>query len=238
MSATDLPATAPDDDPEAQKPAARPESGPKLQQRLRADIVAGRIPSGSRLKVADIIARYNTSTNPAREALQALEGEGLVVLTPNRGARVRAIDDTFVNCIFDIRRLIEPYIVRWFAEYATAEDRQQLRQIQVECQKAADAGDLAGFHKHNRDFHDFIISRHFNTEAARIMRTQNAWLRLLTSEFPPTPPQMRRSSADHWELIAAMDEFDADRAAQIILDHSERSQVALMGRMQRKRPQN
>ena len=36
------------------------------------------------------------------------------------------------------------------------------------------------------------------------MRTQNGWLRLLTSEYPPTPLQMKRSSAEHWELIAAI----------------------------------
>jgi DNA-binding GntR family transcriptional regulator len=211
------------------------EPGHKLQQRLRADIVAGRIPAASRLKVSDIIARYGTSTNPAREALHALEGEGLVVITPNRGARVRSIDDDFVSCMFDIRRLIEPYIVRWFTEYATAEDRRLLEEIQVKVQAVADAGDLAEFQKHNRDFHDFIVSRHFNTEAARIMRTQNGWLRLLTSEFPPAPMQMKRSSEEHWELIAAIKNFDADRAAEIILRHGERSQANLMGRMRMKR---
>jgi DNA-binding GntR family transcriptional regulator len=67
------------------------------------------------------------------------------------------------------------------------------------------------------------------------MRTQNTWLRLLTSEFPPPPMQMKRSSQEHWDLIAAINAFDADRAAEIMRIHSERSQVTLMGRMQRKR---
>jgi DNA-binding GntR family transcriptional regulator len=235
MTATDIDVTAMVGRDEPQVAPPRREPGHKLQQLLRADIVAGRIPAGSRLKVSDIIARYGTSTNPAREALHALEGEGLVVITPNRGARVRSIDDDFVSCIFDIRRLIEPYIVRWFTEYATAEDRRLLEEIQVKVQAAADAENLPEFHKHNRDFHDLMLSRHFNLEATRIMRTQNGWLRLLTSEFPPTPLQMKRSSAEHWELIAAIKSFNADLAADIILKHAERSQANLMGRMQRKR---
>jgi DNA-binding GntR family transcriptional regulator len=238
MTATDLEMTTSigaREEPPAETSVREP--GHKLKQLLRADIVAGRIPAGSRLKVSDVIARYGTSTNPAREALHALEGEGLVVITPNRGARVRSIDDDFVNCIFDIRRLIEPYIVRWFTEYATAEDRRMLEDIQVKVQEAADAEDLPTFHKNNRDFHDLIISRHFNAEAARIMRTQNGWLRLLTSEYPPTPLQMKRSSAEHWELIAAIKAFDADLAAEIIVRHGERSQASLMGRMQRRRPE-
>lgn len=235
MTANDVDATASSDDvddPPVEAPGREP--GHKLKQLLRADIVGGRIPAGSRLKVSDVIARYGTSTNPAREALHALEGEGLVVITPNRGARVRSIDDGFVNCIFDIRRLIEPYIVRWFTEYATAEDRRLLEEIQVKVQEAADTENLTEFHRHNRAFHDLILSRHFNTEAVRIMRTQNGWLRLLTSEFPPTPLQMKRSSAEHWDLIAAIKTFDADLAAETIVKHGDRSQASLMGRMQRR----
>jgi DNA-binding GntR family transcriptional regulator len=236
MAANDIDITAAIADAGAAAAAAPArEPGHRLKQLLRADIIAGRIPAGSRLKVSDVIARYGTSTNPAREALHALEGEGLVVITPNRGARVRSIDDDFVNCIFDIRRLIEPYIVRWFTEYATAEDRRLLEEIQVKVHAAADAENLAEFHKHNRAFHDLILSRHFNAEAVRIMRTQNGWLRLLTSEYPPTPLQMKRSSEEHWQLIAAIKAFDADLAAETIVKHSDRSQASLMGRMQRRR---
>ena len=236
LTATDIDMKPlPGDNDESPDPPARREPGHKLPQLLRADIVAGRIPAGSRLKVSDIIARYGTSTNPAREALHALEGEGLVVITPNRGARVRSINDDFVGCIFDIRRLVEPYIVRWFAEYATAEDRSCLVAIQEAVQQAAEAGNFTEFHKLNCDFHDLIVNRHFNIEAARIMRTQNGWLRLLAVEYPSISPQIQRSSAEHWELIAAFKSFDADLAAKIILKHGERSQTNLLGRMQRKR---
>ena len=96
--------------PRIQPPKREPGYG-RLQQLLREEILDGRIPAGSRLKVSDIIARFGTSTNPAREALQGLEGEGLVIITPNRGARVRLINEDLVRNIFDIRALLEPYIL-------------------------------------------------------------------------------------------------------------------------------
>ena len=91
------------------------EPGHKLKQLLRADIVAGRIPAGSRLKVSDVIARYGTSTNPAREALhrQRPKDRGHHA-QPRRAGSIDRRD--FVNCMFDIRRLIEPYIARWFTD--------------------------------------------------------------------------------------------------------------------------
>ena len=42
------------------------------------------------------------------EVLQLLRGEGYVVFSPNKGARVRPIDYDFVRNIYEISALIEP----------------------------------------------------------------------------------------------------------------------------------
>ena len=60
-----------------------------VYSKIREDIIEGNIPADSRLKIRDLAARYGVSTNPVREALQQLRGEGFVIITPNRGARVR-----------------------------------------------------------------------------------------------------------------------------------------------------
>src|SRR6201991_5320042 len=75
---------------------------------IRDDIVSGRLRANERLKVADLAERHGTSTNPVREALQQLRGEGFVVMEPNRGARVRPIDEEFIRDIYEIEMLIEP----------------------------------------------------------------------------------------------------------------------------------
>ena len=64
-----------------------------VYDRIRDEIVAGCLGPNERLKVSELAARYGTSTNPIREALQLLRGEGFVVIEPNRGARVRPIDE-------------------------------------------------------------------------------------------------------------------------------------------------
>lgn len=62
-----------------------------VYERIRDEIISGRLMPNERLKVSDLAARYGTSTNPVREALQQLRGEGFVVIEPNRG-RARAAD--------------------------------------------------------------------------------------------------------------------------------------------------
>ena len=64
---------------------------------------------------------------PGREALQLLRGEGFVIFTPNRGARVRPIDQDFVRDIYEIGVLIEPALTRWFVGMATRRGHRRAR---------------------------------------------------------------------------------------------------------------
>jgi len=207
----------------------------RLQQLLRDEILEGRIPAGARLKVSDIATRFNTSTNPAREALQGLEGEGLVVIIPNRGARVRLIDEDMVRNIFDIRGLLEPYIMRTFVEFARPDDVAALKALQQECQASCDGARYSEFHAANIAFHDYVTERHYNVEAVRIMKQHNSWLRALSMKNPLTHAQMRASSAEHWELLAAVESGDPDAAVQAIVRHMTRSREIFLANMRRDR---
>jgi DNA-binding GntR family transcriptional regulator len=60
----------------------------QVHRRLRADLLAGRLPPGGRLKVHDLAARYGAGPSPVREALATLSAEGLVQRLDQRGFRV------------------------------------------------------------------------------------------------------------------------------------------------------
>jgi DNA-binding GntR family transcriptional regulator len=223
--------------PAAPKPPKREPVYERLQQLLREDILEGRLPAGSRVKASEIARRYATSTNPAREALQGLEGEGLVVFSPNRGARVRVIDEDFIRNIFDIRALVEPYLAHGFVEFARAEDVDALDRLQRNCQAGADAADYPAFHRANVAFHDFIIDHHHNLEAVTLMQRHSAWIRALSRRHPLTLARMRRSSAEHWDVVEAARRGDPDAAAAAIARHVANSRAVLLGRLLRDRVQ-
>src|SRR6218665_2564854 len=103
-----------------------------VYEMIREDIISSRLEPNARLKVADLAAAYGTSTNPVREALQQLRGEGFVVMEPNRGARVMPIDENFVRDIIEIEVLIEPALTRWFVSIANDADIVELERIQAQ----------------------------------------------------------------------------------------------------------
>src|SRR5512138_362952 len=108
--------------PAGTDPIGASREGASLYELIREDIIEGRLAANERLVVADLARRHGTSTNPVREALQLLRGEGFVTMAPNRGARVRPIDEDFIRDISEVTGLIEPFLVRWFVGMATDED--------------------------------------------------------------------------------------------------------------------
>ena len=75
---------------------------------IRQAILQGQYGPGERIKVAEIAQRFGFSSMPIREALRKLEGEGIVLIAPNRGATVRTLDRPFIEDLYDVRTALEP----------------------------------------------------------------------------------------------------------------------------------
>jgi GntR family transcriptional regulator, carbon starvation induced regulator len=58
---------------------------------VRRDIIAAKLPPGSKLKIGELATRYDVGIAPVREALNRLSAESLVVQTDQRGFSVAAI---------------------------------------------------------------------------------------------------------------------------------------------------
>lgn len=85
-----------------------PTRGDWAAERLRGAIIAGELAPGSRLRTAELAAQLAVSPTPLREALQRLAAEGLVELSPQRGARVAPLDVAGGLDVYRIRLMLEP----------------------------------------------------------------------------------------------------------------------------------
>jgi len=201
----------------------------RVQDLIRTDIVEGRLEPNVRLIVAELARRYGVSAIPIREALQRLEGEGLIIIEPNCGARVRLLDERFLHNITDIALLLEPYMVRGFVEVARDEDVKELQATQKRIEDAARLGDFEAFHCENGRFHDCLHRRHFNDEALRILGQHGALRRVLSQKYRVSNVRMRQSCEEHKKILDAIIAGDADRAAQAATEHSARSKAYILG---------
>lgn len=201
-----------------------------LYEIIRDDIISGRLKPNERLVVADLAERLGTSTNPVREALQLLRGEGFVVFSPNRGARVRPIDHDFVRNIYEISALIEPALTRWFVGMATDADIAELERIQrlIEENNFVDPVLHSGL---DVQFHTVVYQRHYNRHAAEIWWKHREVLRAVNQRFNYTLARRSQVIREHRELIQLVKAGEADRAAEVVARHVEGSGRHLLEQM-------
>ncbi len=79
----------PSDELPVRMPAhAAPTRASSAYDRLHDDILTGALKPGEKLRLKDLIDRYQTGNSPLREALNRLSAKGMVVREENRGFRV------------------------------------------------------------------------------------------------------------------------------------------------------
>ena len=213
-----------------------PAEGGELYEVIREDIIEGRLAANERLIVADLAKRHGTSTNPVREALQLLRGEGLVIMAPNRGARVRPIDEDFIRDISELTGLIEPFVTRWFVGMATDEDVMELERLQGLIEENA-FKDTILHSELDTAFHTVMYERHYNRLAAEMWWRNREVLRAVTRRMDYTLARRAAVIRDHRELIQCIRDQDGDRAAETIARHVSGSARHIMEQMRAKKTQ-
>ena len=203
-------------------PIGASSEGASLYELIREDIIEGRLAANERLVVTDLARRHGTSTNPVREALQLLRGEGFVVFAPNRGARVRPIDQDFVRDIYEIGVLIEPALTRWFVNMATAEDIAELERIQG----LIEENNFADIFRHSEldtAFHTVMYERHYNRHATELWWKHREVLRAVARRARVKLKRRAAIMREHRELIAYVKAGEADKAAELVARHVDGS---------------
>ena len=187
-------------------------------RRIRQDILAGRISSNERLKVSDLAAQYGTSTNPVREALHQLRGEGLVMISPNRGARARQIDEAYVRDLYELASLFVPYLIRWFVGICTDDDIARLEQVQNQIE-ALNIADKMQHSNLDQQFHQIMYERHYNRMTVELWWRKRTILTGINRDHMISRRRQREVLDEHRGLIAALSAHDEDRAAALIAQH-------------------
>jgi DNA-binding GntR family transcriptional regulator len=204
-----------------------------LAARLRADITRGELRPDANLKVRELADRYGVSIIPVREALQHLHGEGLVVIVPNRGARVRNLDEAGVENVCGILEAMESYFSRRFAEISSPFQIRSLTEIEDEHERAIVAEDIAAMLTANVRFHDYINLASNNPFGQQVVERQRALLGTLRLHHGFGPAKLKALSQEHRSLIDAFLSRDADKAALIAGLHARSSKDDLIDRMRK-----
>ncbi|MEM8877776.1 MAG: GntR family transcriptional regulator [Pseudomonadota bacterium] len=191
---------------------------------LRAGILTRVIAPGSDLDETELANHYGLSRTPLREVLQLLSGEGFITLQPNRGARVSSMDFAVMRSFFQTAPLIYATAARLAAKNRSTEQLGELKATQGVFRKAIQMGDGAEAALNNHRFHALIGEMAHN---AYLMPSLNRLLidhtRLGQTFYHPESGTERmlvlKAADQHDAMIAAIEDRNAEDAAELTLQH-------------------
>src|SRR5438132_2465064 len=204
----------------ALKPATRQTLADSVTASLRDAIFGGHFQPGQRLAEAQLASSLKVSRAPVREALAALEQEGLVSRTANGATTVAHLSRKDVDEICSLRSPLEDLAVRLAAAHGTDEDWARLAANIRESEAINDPQQLA---EKDLEFHEMIA------RAANHSRLLTSWLnlrsqiRLIMVQRNLEDADSRRSTVQgHKELLRAMQARNGDEAVAILEHHLRR----------------
>lgn len=187
--------------------------------RLRDLIYSGELMPNERLVEADLAQRLGVSRAIVRTALVRLGQDGVVTLTPHRGARVRMVTDAEAVEILQTRAVLEALTAREAARRATAKEIAAIRRILAGMSRRLEEGDLLGYSDGNAALHAAIIAAARHETAARLITGLRAQLVRFQFRTILVPGRSAHSFAEHTAIVEAVAARDLDGAEQAMRRH-------------------
>ncbi len=130
----------------------------RVRERIRAAILSGELPAGSRLDQAQLAADLHVSLVPVREALKTMDSEGFIKIIPRRGAFVADISAKDVEDLYAARQLLEGQTAAQAVTSLTDSHLATLHALMQQMISELDRHDYPAFMISNRQFHFTIYT--------------------------------------------------------------------------------
>jgi DNA-binding GntR family transcriptional regulator len=186
---------------------------------VRDGILSGVLDPGARLRQEELAELFGTSRIPVREALRALEYEGLVRSEPHRGFTVTSLDADDVEEVYDLRIVLESHAIRLAIPLLTDEDLVELEGIYREMADAPDADQaLAARERFYLRLYSVSGRPRLVGLIARLRQEVARALRM---------PTLQHAPSIHEAFFEAIRTADADRAVATLAGHYRRIPVLI-----------
>ncbi len=204
--------------------------------RLRQDIITGVLSPGTKLREAALAKQYAVSRIPIREALRALESEGLVESRPYVGSVVAPSPIEDAEDLFEIRIVLESATARRAAKRAAAQNSggeadARWKAVRKAISEILDEGDAVIAKRRfdelallNMRFHLAVAELSGSLSLVSLLRQISGkieWLYSLNVTRRGT-----QAWPEHRAILAAVDAGQETNAAELMAKHVSRSRDA------------
>jgi DNA-binding GntR family transcriptional regulator len=186
---------------------------------IKEAILSLELEPGTPLVEDELTDLLRISKTPIRDALLALERDGLVVKIPYKGTYVAEITEQDAREIFELRAVLEGLAGRLATDSFTAVELDQAEALLNAYDEALAAGKSAEAIAHGERFHQLILNRAPNQRLLAILRTLDDQLNLLRILSSRLAKRLDKSASEHRRILSALREGDAELVEAAFRDH-------------------
>ncbi|HDR9868695.1 TPA: FadR family transcriptional regulator [Burkholderia cenocepacia] len=225
--------------------------GDQVAELIKRRINDGQARPGKRLdKEAELQQQFNVSRGSIREALKALEVQGLVSLStgPDGGATITRVplarafqslqnylffESITLEDIYAVRRTLEPMVAAGAVPYLSDADFEALERSVSVCEPFEARHDEALDQRHEDiHFHDVLAAAHPNAFLRSLCQIINQMLHTLVIVAGNVTQRDyqafgRNTVAAHRAILEAARRGDADAVAQLMTAHMDEAEAQL-----------
>lgn len=221
--------------------ASLPRRAPSLAEQsydvLKSWVVNGDLEPATVLSENDLSRRLDISRSPLREAIRALQDEGLLEPSGPRGFRVPPLDVDLIQQVYGVRLALESAAAANcgpIPDAELAEAEAQLTRIEA----AMATGDLEPFNTSDFDFHDLFISRCGNPLLIKHIHRLRGNVQRIINFAGHLPRHTEVSFREHQVMFEAMQCHDPAALQDAVVAHITGVRERLIARLTGEGPES
>ena len=188
--------------------------------RLRQMIVAGDLAPGQRISEREIGEHLDgLSRTPLREAFKMLAAEGLVTISPNRGATVTALSMAEVEDTIELLTGLEGIAAPAACEHVSEAQLAEIDELHQRMCAAYRAEQLMAYFELNQAIHQRIVDAAGNRVLSRIYDAECARIRRYRYAGNRRHARWERAVAEHQQILGALNERNGSLLRELLCAH-------------------
>lgn len=186
---------------------------------LREAILKGEIPAGERLMEKQLAEKMGVSRTPIREAIRKLELEGLVVMTPRKGAEVATTTEKDISDVLEVRATLEALAVKIACHKMSDYDLEELVEVNNSFKAYAKEKNSKKVIEKDVEFHDIIFHASDNDKLIHIINNLREQIYRFRAEYIYKMKEYDALVHEHDQIVKAIQQKDLVLAEKIATEH-------------------
>lgn len=197
-------------------------------EEIKKLIINGEFESNQMLSENRLCSMLGMSRTPIRNALKMLETQEFITIAPKQGIIIREVSAKRHAEIWELRKILEEYVVRKMVPVFSNSDIDFLKKCLVDQEEAREKGDAHAFLESDMKMHMFFFECYDNGLIKSVMTNVREMVYLAAQKALSKPGRMDTTLEEHRSLVSAIEEKDTKASVKALKYHLKKGHSLLL----------